>query len=336
MDYIICEEPGRLQLGKKEQPRRQPHEALVAIKKVGICGTDLHAYQGNQAFFTYPRILGHELAGQIVEIENHSDLVPGDKVVIMPYLSCGQCIACRQQKTNCCTELQVLGVHVDGGMQQFITVRNDLLIKANFLTYEEMAIVEPLSIGAHAVRRASLEQNEQVLVMGCGPIGLGIMKMAQLQGATVIGLDKDEYRLQYAKSSLGIDHILHVTKEPLKQLQEITNNDLATIVFDATGNKIALESGIKYMAHGGRYILVGLSKGDISFNHPLIHSKEASIMSSRNATIEDFKKVISVLQQKLFPVDSYITAHVHYREMVERFDDWVQPANGNIKAIVDF
>ena len=151
MEYIVCEKPGQFKLRKKETPESSPHEALLEIKKVGICGTDLHAYAGNQAFFTYPRILGHELAVNILEIDHHPTLKPGDKAVVMPYVSCGKCIACRQGKTNCCVNMQVLGVHRDGGMQEKITVRNDLLIPAPELSYEESAIVEPLAIGAHAL-----------------------------------------------------------------------------------------------------------------------------------------------------------------------------------------
>ena len=231
------------------------------------------------------------MAGKIVEVADNSALHVGDKVIIMPYVSCGVCIACRQDKTNCCTNIQVMGVHKDGGMQQFITVRNDLLVKTDSLNYNEMAIVEPLAIGAHAVNRAKVIQNEVVLVIGCGPIGLGIMKFAQLKGAQVIAMDVDEHRLQYAESSFGIEHTLNVAKEPLEKLQQITNDDLANIVFDATGNRQALESGIQFMAHGGTYVLVGLSKGDLTFNHPQLHAKETTLLCSRNATLQDFEEV---------------------------------------------
>ena len=336
MDYIVCEKPGQLKLKTKLKPSLNGSDALVEIKKVGICGTDLHAYSGNQAFFTYPRILGHELAGKIVEVADNSALHVGDQVIIMPYVSCGVCIACRQDKTNCCTNIQVMGVHKDGGMQQFITVRNDLLVKTDSLNYNEMAIVEPLAIGAHAVSRAKVTQNEVVLVIGCGPIGLGIMKFAQLKGAQVIAMDVDEHRLHYAESSFGIEHTLNVAKDPLDKLQQITNDDLANVVFDATGNRQALESGVQFMAHGGRYVLVGLSKGELTFNHPQLHAKETTLLCSRNATLQDFKEVIAVLENKLFPTESYITANVPYTELVDRFDDWVQPGNTNIKAIVDF
>lgn len=335
MKYIVCEEPGTFLLKEKEMPVRKENEALLRVKKVGICGTDLHAYSGNQAFFTYPRILGHELASEIVEIgENERGLKAGDNVVVMPYVSCGKCIACRNGKTNCCTNISVLGVHSDGGMQEYITVRQDLLLEANQLSDDEMAIVEPLAIGAHAIRRADVKEGETVVVVGCGPIGIGMVKLAQIAGAKVIVLDVNDDRLKYTKEEIGADYVINVNNNPVEKIAEITNGDMATAVFDATGFKGALEVGPDYMAHGGRYVLVGLSKGDLTFTHPKIHAKETTIMCSRNATTEDFEHVISVLDQ--FPTSSFITHNVPFTEMIENFDSWTKPATGVIKATVDF
>ena len=335
MKYIVCEEPGNFQLKEKEAPKRKRGEALLKVNKVGICGTDLHAYTGNQAFFTYPRILGHELATQVVEIdENSKGIKAGDNVVIMPYLSCGHCVACRNGKTNCCTQIQVLGIHTDGGMQEQITVPADILLPANNLTDNQMAIVEPLAIGAHAIRRADVQPGETVVVVGCGPIGIGIMKLAQIQGAKVIALDMNQDRLQYAKEVIGVDYIVNVNEDPVKQISEITNGDLATVVFDASGHKGALESGPSYMAHGGKFVLVGLSKGELTYTHPAIHAKETTLLCSRNATVADFEHVINILDQ--FPTDSFITHNVHFTDMKVNFDSWLQPSTGVIKATVQF
>ena len=335
MKYIVCEEPGVFLLKEKQLPVRKENEALLRVKKVGICGTDLHAYSGNQAFFTYPRILGHELASEIVEIgENDQGLKSGDKVVIMPYVSCGKCVACRNGKTNCCTNISVLGVHSDGGMQEYITVRQDLLLPANQLSYDQMAIVEPLAIGAHAIRRANVKKGETVVIVGCGPIGIGMVKLAQIAGAKVIVLDVNDDRLKYTKEEIGADYVINVNNQPVEKIAKITGGDMATAVFDATGFKGALEGGVDYMSHGGRYVLVGLSKGDLNFNHPKIHAKETTIMCSRNATTEDFEHVINVLNQ--FPTDSFITHNVPFTEMISHFDSWTKPATGVIKATVDF
>ncbi|MEM6319494.1 MAG: zinc-binding alcohol dehydrogenase family protein [Bacteroidota bacterium] len=337
MKYIVCEKPGQFILKEKEMPRRKAGEAILKIKQVGICGTDLHAYGGNQAFFTYPRILGHELAAEIAEIgDNEQGLSVGDKVIIMPYISCGKCIACRNGKPNCCTNIRVLGVHSDGGMQEYFSVPTNILIPAGNLSLSEIALVEPLAIGAHAIRRANVQRGENIVVVGCGPIGIGLMKLAQMDGARVIALDVNEDRLRYAKEKIGVDAVVNVLKSPVEKVSALTNGDMATAVFDATGNQRALESGVDYMAHGGRYVLVGLSKGPLTFTHPAIHSKETTIMCSRNATFEDFRKVKTALESGAFPTDSFITHRVHFSEMTAHFDSWLKPETGVIKAMVAF
>ncbi|MFT6933721.1 MAG: 2-desacetyl-2-hydroxyethyl bacteriochlorophyllide A dehydrogenase [Maribacter sp.] len=335
MKFIVCEEPGKFILKEKEVPIRKENEALLKVNKVGVCGTDLHAYSGNQAFFSYPRILGHELATEVLEIgENEKGIKAGDKVVVMPYISCKKCIACRNDKTNCCTNIKVLGVHTDGGMQQQIAVPFDLLLPANHLSDNQMAIVEPLAIGAHAIRRAGLKKDETIVVIGCGPIGIGIIKMAQIAGAKVIALDMNEQRLNYAKEKIGVNYTVNVSKDSRQQIFDITNGNMATAVFDASGHKGALESGPTYMAHGGRFILVGLSKGELTYHHPSLHAKEMTLMCSRNATKEDFEHVISVLDQ--FPTDSFVTHSVPFTKMIENFDSWLKPETGVMKATVSF
>ena len=337
MKYIVCEKPGQFLLKEKEGPVLQNGSAILKIRKVGICGTDLHAYAGNQAFFTYPRILGHELASEVVEIsDNPNGIKVGDKVVVMPYISCQECIACRNGKTNCCTNIKVLGVHTDGGMQERISVPIDLLIPAPNLNDDEMAIVEPLAIGAHAIRRAGLKTAETIVVIGCGPIGIGIMQLAKIAGAKVIAVDTNQQRLDYAKEKIGVDYSVLARANTINDISEITNGDLCTAVFDATGNKKALEAGLNYMSHGGRYILVGLSKGELVFEHPALHAKETTLMCSRNATLEDFMYVISILEKRKFPVASYITHTVSFDDMISHFDGWLNPANGVIKATVSF
>lgn len=334
MKYIICEEPHNFKLREKEAPSRKPGEALLKVHRVGICGTDIHAYGGNQAFFKYPRILGHELAAEIMDIEAHESLQIGDRVIIMPYVSCGDCIACRNGKTNCCTNINVLGVHVDGGMQEIISVPTDLLIPAKNLSFNQMAIIEPLAIGAHALRRAAVKKGETIVVIGCGPIGIGLMKLAQIMGAKVIALDVNHDRLAYARNEIGVAFAISVEDNPKERIAEITNGDMAQVVFDATGNRKALESGIDYMSHGGSYVLVGLSKGELTFNHPQIHAKETTLMCSRNATLADFQFVIDTIEQ--FPTQSFITHEVPFSEMINHFDSWLLPETGVVKAMVSF
>src|SRR5690606_28826479 len=215
-----------------------------------------------------------------------------------------------------------------------IAVRTDLLISANHLSYEEMAIVEPLAIGAHALRRAHILKGETIVVIGCGPIGIGLMKLAQIKGAEVIALDVDESRLDFVKNEIGVKHTVKVSDSAVEEVSKITNGDLAAAVFDATGNKRALESGITYMSHGGRYVLVGLSKGELTFSHPAIHAKESTIMCSRNATLEDFEFVMDNLDK--FPRSEEHTSELQSRDMIANFDSWLDPKTRVIKAMVNF
>ena len=337
MKYIVCEEPGQFLIKEKQEPALEKGQVLIQMKRIGICGTDLHAFQGNQPFFQYPRILGHELAGEVIQVgESVTTYKAGDRVGIMPYVSCQKCIACRRGKTNCCTSIQVLGVHSDGGMQERIVLSQDLLLPANHLEWEEIAILEPLAISAHAIRRSQVTPEDTVVVMGCGPIGIGVMAFAQVEGARVIALDVQDSRLQFVKDKLGIKDTVNVLQgDAQKKVEELTNGDMAQIVFDATGNKRALESGVDYMSHGGKFVLVGLFKGELSYQHPAIHAKETSLLCSRNATREDFDYVMDKLNQKTFPVNSFVTHTVPFLDMPQHFDDWLKPETGVIKAMLE-
>lgn len=317
----------------------QPREghALVRIKRVGICGTDLHAFAGRQPFFSYPRILGHELSAEVVQLPPGTpELAEGDQVVIMPYDYCGRCVACRHGNTNCCTRLKVLGVHVDGGMQEYYAVPAHLLLPAEGLSLDEMAIVEPLAIGRHAVRRAEPLEGAWVLVIGCGPIGIGTIRMAQLQGARVMAMDLDAGRLAYCREVLGVSRTVLAGEEALAQVHAHTDGELAQVVFDATGNQKAMEAGPTYVGAGGAYVLIGLHKGPISFHHPSIHAKELSVLCSRNATRGDLEDVIEVLRRKDFPSEAYITHRMHFSEMIGQFESLSDPDRGVIKAITSW
>lgn len=336
MRAIICEEINRLALQDIAEPQRTENQALVSIRRIGICGTDLHAYKGNQPFFTYPRVLGHELAGIIEEIgPNEAGLKPGDQVSIIPYLHCGHCIACRSGKTNCCVSMQVMGVHVDGGMRERIVVPISHLIQAEGLTLDETAMIEPLSIGAHAVRRASLRPGDQVVVIGAGPIGLGVMAFAKQAGARVIAIDRNVDRLELSRTWAGVDALVQANEQAIQQVAEITEGDYATTVFDATGNMHSMNDAIHYVAHGGQLIFVGLVKADISFHDPDFHKREMSILGSRNATREDFEQVMSILREKKLNMNGYITHRVNFDQLPVTIDTWLQPDSHVVKAIVE-
>lgn len=336
MKCIVCHEPDNFVIKEIDRPQIKDNEALVRIRRIGICGTDLHAYKGRQPYFEYPRVLGHELAGEIAQIgDNEYGLEEGDRVAILPYLECGSCVACRNGMTNCCIDLDVLGVHEDGGMCEYMALPVDHLIKTDDITLDEAVVVEPFSIGAHAVRKANIKEGEFALVIGVGPIGLGVAKFASIEGARVIAMDINDERLEYCKDWADAEFTVNALKNPREELEKITGGEFPTVVFDATGNNRSMMKAFEYTAHGSRLVFVGFSKEDITFNDPDFHKKELTIMASRNANREDFLYVIDSLQKGLLDASSYITHRVSFDGMIEKYESWLKPETGVIKAVVE-
>lgn len=335
MQVLVCKTPGTFEYQQWEEPRPAAGRALLRIRRIGICGTDLHAFQGTQPYFQYPRVLGHELAAEVVHSEG-GGFSPGERVTFIPYFACGHCIACRSGKPNCCTTISVCGVHTDGGMAEYLSVPADSLVHGEGLSLEELALVEPLSIGAHGVRRAGVKPGETVLVVGAGPIGLGILLFARIAGARVIAMDVNEGRLAFCTEKLGVADTVNPTSGPaVEALAALTGGDMPEVVIDATGNLKAINAAFGYMAHGGRYVLVGLQKGDICFPHPEFHKREATLMSSRNATREDFDHVIGSMKQGAVDARTFITHRVGFGEVKDHFESWLDPSTGVIKAMVE-
>jgi 2-desacetyl-2-hydroxyethyl bacteriochlorophyllide A dehydrogenase len=336
MEALVCKKPGEMEYADIPEPELKPGYAIIRIRNIGVCGTDLHAFEGTQPFFHYPRILGHELSGVLVDVDEAPEFQKGDAVTFLPYLNCGNCIACRAGKTNCCINLRVCGVHIDGGMSDYYAVPSRLLVHAQGLGFDELALVEPFAIGAHGIRRASIQPGEFVLITGAGPIGLATMAFAKLRGAKVIAIDTNARRLDFCKAQLGIKYTLQADANDLmEQLQDITDGDMPTVVIDASGNRRAINQGLNYLAHGGRYILVGLQKEELVFSHPEFHKREATLMSSRNATREDFDYVIDCMKKDLIHPLSFITNRVKFKEAAAGFPLWMNPASGVIKVILE-
>jgi 2-desacetyl-2-hydroxyethyl bacteriochlorophyllide A dehydrogenase len=334
MQTLVCVQPGKFEYRKGEIIKPARGESLLRIKRVGICGTDLHAFEGTQPYFEYPRILGHELSAEFVE-GDADGFQPGELVTIIPYFYCGKCIACRNGKTNCCQNIKVCGVHQDGGMREYFTVPSYSLLHSEGLDADALALAEPLAIGAHAVRRAAVQPGEFALVIGAGPIGLGIMEFLKIAGAKVIAMDINEKRLSFCQDKLKIPFRINpATDDVTERLKEITNNDMPAVVIDATGNLKAMNQAFQYMAHGGRYVLVGLQKEMISFSHPEFHKREATLMSSRNATKEDFQHVIGNIRNGNISPRNYITHRVSFDKVKDNFESWLKAETGVIKAMV--
>lgn len=334
MNTLVCVAPGQFEYRQASVPKVKPGEALIKIKKVGICGTDLHAFEGTQPYFDYPRILGHEIAAEF--IEGDGGFLHGELVTIIPYFNCGKCHACVIGKPNCCVDLKVCGVHQDGAMSEYITVRYDSLIQANGLSSDELVLVEPLAIGVHSVQRAGIKKDDVVLVIGAGPIGLGIMEFAHLAEAKVIAMDINDSRLEFCRKNL----ICHGSVNPrstdaVAALKEITNGNMPDVIFDATGNLSAINNSFNLMSHGGRYILVGLQKENITFSHPFFHKREGTLMSSRNALKSDFMNVIAAIRTGKINVRKFVSNRVEFSQVKKEFPSYLRSQSSIIKTVID-
>ena len=329
---ISCREPGHFQALEIPEPEAADGEIMLRIRRIGICGTDFHAFAGEQPYFKYPRILGHELSAEVAETAGN--FKAGDMVVPVPYIHCGACPTCRAGKTNCCPSIRTLGVHIDGGMRELMPVPEKNLMHAEGLSHEQIATVECLAIGAHAVNRANLQAGQWAAIAGTGPIGIGILHFARLAGARTIAIDINPDRLDYCRQVIGVDACVDGREDAVTQLREITDGKLPERVFDATGVPAAMEAAFEYVGHGGRLILVSIVKGNIAFSDPLFHAREMTVMSSRNATRSDFNLVMDALRDGEIDISSFVTHRCQFDEIIGTFDDWRNPSAGVVKGMV--
>lgn len=312
------------------------HEALVRVHRVGICGTDLHAYQGSQPFFSYPRRLGHELGVEVIKVGAEVKKIKvGDACAVEPYLTCGKCIACVHGKTNCCVDLKCLGVHVDGGMCEYFTIPAKNLHPSEKLSFDELALVETLGIGAHGVHRAQIRAGERVLIIGAGPIGLSAIQFALAAGAEVIVADINQRRLAFCEQQLGVKHCIDPTSDTLSQLEQLSGSELAPVVIDCTGSKASMESTFQYVSHGGRLVFIGLGKFDIAFHDPHFHRRELSILSSRNSTGAEMRQIIEMIEAGEIDTTPWITQRTNFSQLSSDFPSYFKPETGCIKAMVE-
>ena len=331
MRAISCVAPGELALIEIEPPALKPGWVRVGISHIGICGTDYHIYEGKHPFLQYPRIMGHELSGVVRDANGATTLADGDAVVINPYLPCYNCPACREGKTNACETLTVLGVHGDGGMAEEITLPEANLYKAEGLSLRDAAMVEFLAIGAHAVRRTEVKPGWRVLVVGGGPIGLGVAFFARIAGADITILDAAEDKLDAARGfgfgAVGLDE----RDGAAFKAKMATGFDA---VLDATGSIPAMNQAVGYCRNGGALTLVGVVKGTLAWEDPEIHRRELTIRASRNATREDFDHVMDSIRNGSVPTDRLATHATSFDEVPVNLPKWAHERNGLIKAII--
>ena len=324
-----CVEPGRFELRDAPVPEVAPEGwALVDIAAVGLCGTDYHIFAGKHPYLVYPRVIGHELSGRLVAAAGGMDA--GSLVVINPYLSCGTCRACRRGKPNCCTRIEVLGVHRDGGLCGRIAVPVGNLYPAEGLSETEAAMVEFLAIGAHAVARSGIQPGDRVLVTGAGPIGIGTAIFARLEGAEVHLLDLSRQRLDMAGQKFGFTH-LHDDGTAILQGDLADGFDL---IFDATGTAAAIEAGFPLLAHGSTYVLVSVVKDRISFEDAEFHKRETRIVGSRNALKADFERVMAAIRDRRIDTAALLSTEFPLAELATRFAALAEDREGLIKAVV--
>lgn len=335
MRAIVLENPGTLARADRPEPSSPADgEALVRVRRIGVCGTDYHAFGGNQNFFTYPRILGHELAVTVEAVgPSVSNVRPGDDCAVMPYISCGVCVACRRGSENCCENMDVLGVMVDGGMQDRFVIDASLLFSKPSLDLDTLAMVEPFGVGYHAVERSRIAEGEFALVVGAGPIGLAIAQAVTAKGATAVLADNDSARLDLAVSLQGAT-ILDPSQPRESQLREIGSGDLPTTVFDATGNVGSMESSVDFVSASGTVVFVGHTTSMLSFDNPTIHRKELSIVTSRLAVASEWLELLDLIDTGTLSPGGWIGARCELDEVVDVFEDWIRDRGSVVKAMI--
>jgi len=326
MKALYLERPGEFKAAEiPEAPRPGPGEALARVHRVGICGTDLSCYLGKFPFFQYPRIPGHELGVEILEVGSGvTNVKPGDRCSVEPYMNCGQCHACKKGATNCCANLKVLGVMTDGGLRDRFTLRADKLHPSTKLSFDQLALVETLAIGCHAVDRANLAPGETCLVVGAGPIGLACIVFAKLAGARVTVLDLNRKRLDFCRDVMAVDQTI-----------ESAAGASADVVIDATGNNEAMSKAFTYVASTGRLVFVGITTKDVTFAHAPFHKLEGTLLCSRNALPRDFARIIKLIEEGKIDTRPWITHHLAFDAVPSEFEACTRPESGVIKAVID-
>lgn len=335
MRAVVCRRPGELALEERPEPKRGEAEVLVAVRRIGVCGTDFHIYDGSHPYLQYPRIMGHELSGEVLEAPQGSAFKPGQSVVINPYISCGTCVACRNGRPNCCMRIAVLGVHRDGGMCEQISVPEGNVYRAGNLTIDQAASAEFLAIGAHAVARSGLRPNARSLVIGAGPIGLGTALFAGLAGGDVTVMDRDAERLAFAMDGQIAARSIEAGSRSAELVREATGGEGFGLVFDATGTRASMESAFGYVAHGGTLVLVSVVTENITFSDPEFHKREMTVIGTRNALRADFETVIGAMEAGRLPLQRLLTHRSNLAGVIADLPRWTTEKKGLMKALVE-
>ena len=322
-----------------EPPAPGPGEVVVRVHRVGVCGTDYSGYLGKMPFFSYPRIPGHELGVEVVAVgEGVTGVKVGDKAAVEPYINCQTCYSCTRGHTNCCENHQTLGVHIDGGLRPLFTVPARKLHVSKKLSYEQLALVETLGIGLHAINRANPKADETVFVIGAGPIGLSVIEFAKIAGARVVVMDLNEQRLKFAREKMGVTETIlshGVLADDVKTFTDLTGGKLGNVVVDATGSARSMVSAYNFVGFTGRLVWVGITQDELHFTQPLMHRREMTFMASRNALAHEFTRIIRLIEGGILNTDPWITHRAPMADLIGVFPDWLKPETGVVKAMVE-
>jgi alcohol dehydrogenase len=339
MQAIQISEVKTLKKIEVEQPGDPgPGQALVKTHRMGVCGTDISCYLGKFPFFDFPRIPGHELGVEVLAVGPDVDGVkPGQRCSIEPYMNCGSCYACRRGATNCCQNLKVIGVMMDGGLCESFLVRADKLHPSAKLSYDQLALVETLAIGCHANDRGAPDRGDHALIIGTGPIGLATLEFARLTDATISVMDMNPSRLEFVQRNYGIDNTILFRGDgsEVERMRELTDGDMFQVITDATGNRHSMSTALEYLAPTGRLVYVGITTDEVSFRHPVLHRPEASILASRNALPPDFRRIIGLIEDGTIDTEPWITHRTSFDGVLSDFDSYTKPETGVIKAIIE-
>jgi threonine dehydrogenase-like Zn-dependent dehydrogenase len=323
MKALIIQKPGEIAVGDAPEPTSRQGEVLLRVRMIGLCGSDLNTYRGKNPMVSFPRIPGHEIAATVEDVrDSASALKPGMNVTLSPYTSCGQCASCLRGRFNACKSNQTLGVQRDGALTDLISVPTPKIFAAEGLNLEELCIVEPLTVGFHAVARGRITDKDTVAIFGCGGVGLGAIAASAFRNANTIAIDVDDAKLRIAREA-GAHHTINTKTEPLHdKLMELTGGLGPDVVIEAIGLPSTFTAAVEEVAFTGRVVYIGYAKDLVSYETRLFVQKELDILGSRNALPEDFGEVIRMLQQHRFPVKSAITRVVPFEDAPSAFTAW--------------
>lgn len=334
MKAVCLQSPGDIKLEEVPYPNRKEGDILIKVRSLGICGSDIGAYRGANPLVSYPRIIGHEAAGEIVAVpENETKLVVGDRVVLEPYIYCGKCYPCQKNRTNCCENLTVLGVHIDGAMSEYFSHPRHLVHKVpDNISWHLLALVEPLTISMHAIRRCRVQRGEHVVITGSGPIGLLAAQYVLTLEASPIVVDPVEERLEFAKR-LGVEHTINPLKtDAISEIKSLTRGRMAEAIIEASGNAMAIRSSIDYASYAGRICLVGWPKSEVSLPTSLVSKKELDIFGSRNS-VRAFPESIKLISERKVNVAAVITKTTSFEEIPGAVRDIAAHPEKHLKVV---